>query len=255
VTVESARGAVVLRALITERQRPGSVFVPMHWTGQSASRGRIDALVGPHTDPVSGQPELKFTPVAARRFDAAWYGFAVVAFRPRSVPVEYWALAAADGGWRVELAGLQEPVDWESFARSLLADIPTDATWLGYGDAGAGEARLAAFAGERLLAALFVARTPVEVSRGWAIEQLGRPHPAAARARVLAGRAGAAEPDQGAIICSCLNVGAKRIAAAVRSHGCVSVDAIGAATGAGTSCGSCRSEIARLLTDALRPAA
>ena len=35
------------------------------------------ALIAGHTDPMSGQPELKLTPVQVRRFDAAWHGFAV----------------------------------------------------------------------------------------------------------------------------------------------------------------------------------
>ena len=37
VRVESARGEVLVRALLTSRQSRGSVFVPMHWTDQFAS--------------------------------------------------------------------------------------------------------------------------------------------------------------------------------------------------------------------------
>ena len=35
----------------------------MHWTDQFASSGPIDRLVHAITDPVSGQPDLKGTPV------------------------------------------------------------------------------------------------------------------------------------------------------------------------------------------------
>jgi assimilatory nitrate reductase catalytic subunit len=38
--------------LVTDRQRPGQLFVPMHWTDQFASNGRIDALVTAKVDPV-----------------------------------------------------------------------------------------------------------------------------------------------------------------------------------------------------------
>jgi assimilatory nitrate reductase catalytic subunit len=48
-------------------------------------------------------------------------------------------------------------------------------------------------------------------------------------------------------------VGAKTIAAAIDGGACT-VDAVGAATGAGTNCGSCRPEIARLLAAAPKPA-
>src|SRR3569623_2033244 len=56
-------GAMFARAVLSEGQRPGQVFVPMHWTAQYAAHGRVDALVNPATDPLSGQPELKHTPV------------------------------------------------------------------------------------------------------------------------------------------------------------------------------------------------
>jgi len=93
----------------------------MHWTGQYASLGRVDALVAPETDPVSGQPGLKYTPVAVRPYTAAWYGFAVMREAPGPVPAGYWALAHCTGGWRVELADTEAPADWTVFARALLA--------------------------------------------------------------------------------------------------------------------------------------
>jgi assimilatory nitrate reductase catalytic subunit len=52
--------------------------------------------------------------------------------------------------------------------------------------------------------------------------------------------------DAGPIVCACLKVGARRIEAAVAA-GTSTVEAVGAVTGAGTNCGSCRPEIARLI--------
>jgi assimilatory nitrate reductase catalytic subunit len=49
----------------------------MHWTGETAPPGRVDALVAALTDPVSGQSASKSTAVAIRPFAAAWYGFAM----------------------------------------------------------------------------------------------------------------------------------------------------------------------------------
>src|SRR3546814_3418331 len=43
--VESAHGRVIVRAEVTLAQRPGSVFVPMHWTDQLSAASRIDAVV------------------------------------------------------------------------------------------------------------------------------------------------------------------------------------------------------------------
>ena len=65
--------------------------------------------------------------------------------------------------------------------------------------------------------------------------------------RFLAGRAPGTAADDGAIVCVCLGIGERRICGAIRGGGLTSVDAIGAATGAGTNCGSCRPALARLL--------
>jgi assimilatory nitrate reductase catalytic subunit len=63
---------------------------------------------------------------------------------------------------------------------------------------------------------------------------------------LLAGRPLAARPDVGAIVCACLKVGKKTIDAAITA-GCRSAEAVGAATGAGTNCGSCRPQIAPMI--------
>ncbi|MPZ12129.1 MAG: molybdopterin-dependent oxidoreductase, partial [Kiloniellaceae bacterium] len=112
VALSNHRGRYLARAVVTERQQPGQLFAPMHWSGQWASAGRIDALVSRRRDPHSGQPALKMTRVSAAAFPAAWYGFAVVVHRPQAVAADYWALARTEGGWRIELGGLEAPADW-----------------------------------------------------------------------------------------------------------------------------------------------
>jgi assimilatory nitrate reductase catalytic subunit len=97
--------------------------------------------------------------------------------------------------------------------------------------------------------ALFLASEPVAVSRGWASEQLAKPHPGQrARMAGIAGRPGAGSVDRGATICSCFGVGANEIAAAVVG-GCRTVDTIGEALHAGTNCGSCRGEIKKVISN------
>ncbi|HEY5410439.1 MAG TPA: (2Fe-2S)-binding protein, partial [Caulobacteraceae bacterium] len=51
---------------------------------------------------------------------------------------------------------------------------------------------------------------------------------------------------EGPQVCACNAVGARRIAAAI-AQGAADVQAVGAATGAGSGCGSCRPEIVRML--------
>ncbi|MEI9431590.1 nitrate reductase [Mesorhizobium sp. Cs1299R1N3] len=243
--VSTPRGEVLVRALVTTRQRQGSLFAPMHWTDQFAARARLDTLTASLTDPVSGQPALKHVAASIEKFTARTFGFAVTRKRPATMAADYWAVARCRGGWRVELAFANDDVDWTAFAGSLFDTA--DAEVLAYHDREAGQHRIAAFDGEHLTGALFIAPGPVAVSRGWAAEQLGEVHASQRqRFRIVAGRAGAGRPDAGATVCSCFNVGVNQITAAVAA-GCATVDAIGATLKAGTNCGSCRSEIRAII--------
>ncbi len=104
VHLTSPTGTAILRARITDTVQRGQVFAPMHWTGETAPSARIDALVVAACDPISGQPESKAIVVAARRYEAAWYGFAV-SHRKMALICDYWALARTTQGYRAEMAG------------------------------------------------------------------------------------------------------------------------------------------------------
>ncbi|MCB1491960.1 MAG: molybdopterin-dependent oxidoreductase, partial [Rhodobiaceae bacterium] len=248
VEIESAWGKARLRALISPRQAEGSVFVPMHWNDRYSALARIDAVVAPVTDPHSGQPASKKTRVSVRKFDAAVFGFAVVASKPEPVATDYWTIGRIAGGWRIEFAHGKPIDDIEAAARAMLA-LPSDAAFLAYHDRDRGDHRLAVFDGARLLGLVHLSPQPAAVSRSWAIEQLiGTHEDIRSRWRVVAGRPGADMPDKGAIVCSCFSVGDKDIVAAIRA-GCTTVDDIGKVTCAGTNCGSCKSEIKGIIDE------
>lgn len=242
VRLTSPYGAANVRALVTRRQQPGSVFTPMHWTGQNSSAGRIDAVVAPRTDPISGQPASKNTPVRLEPLDAQWHAF-VVSRQVPTIDTAYWARAACNGGVRLELAGGNSLVgDIEAWARQTYKD----AQWLHYRDESAERTRLAIFDGQRLLCAAYVSRGLLEVSRQWVVNQFSTDAmDEGARLKLLAGRPSTHQGDDGAIICSCMAVGINKIRAAARPGS--SVKDIGEKTGAGTNCGSCRGEIQGIL--------
>ena len=239
VCVTSPTGRAILRARLTGSVAQGQVFAPMHWTGETAPSGRIDALVAPVTDPVSGQPESKASVVAIARFDAAWYGFAV-SEAPMNLDCAYWAQARTATGFRAELAGTDAVADWEACARHLLRAPDAAATTLT--DAKRGIARVVLHSAGRVLGALFVAPTPVAVMRDYLATLPGTESPDA-----LTGRPPADVPNPGPVLCACFGVGVNTILEAVETGGALSVAAIGEICRAGTNCGSCRPEIAQLL--------
>ena len=244
VRVSTGIGAILVRALVTARQQPCSIFVPMHWNDQFASGARVDCLVPGITDAISGQPALKNVPARIERFIAATYGFAVLRRKPTLVPAEYWAIAKCNGGWRVEFAVADNPADWPAFVRELLG---TESDPVVYQDAETGRMRFAVYDNGHLMGMLFLAPEPVAASREWAIAQLASANPVLGkRNAVLAGRPGAGDTDRGATVCACFGIGANEISAAV-ARGCRTLTAVGEATQAGTNCGSCRPEIKRII--------
>ncbi|MDI9847296.1 molybdopterin-dependent oxidoreductase [Rhodoblastus sp. 17X3] len=259
VRLSNARGAVLLRAQITARQRRGSVFAPIHWTEQFASAARVDVLVAPVVDAISGQPESKGTPVEVEPVDPAWYAFALSREKPEHLDCAYWARARIAGGWRLELAGLNDPDDWELFARSLFGlgagegelTVLRDARSGSYSCVATREGSTSASGrrtperAQEIVGAIFVAKTPVGIARSWACEQFAQVEvePLA----LLAGRPPRACRDPGRKVCVCMNVGANIILDAISEKNLGNVAAISDATGAGSGCGSCKPEIERLL--------
>ena len=241
--VSSPHGRAILRVLVTDRVAPGHPFAPMHWTGETAPSGRIDVLVAGLTDPVSGQPALKSGVVAIRPFAAAFYGFAVStrAIRP---DCSYWARAALPAGHQAELAGEVRPDDWIAAAQAMFG---LDLEPLVMRDDSRGLIRMAFVEDQRLQAALFVAPGPVAVARSHVAAALASTE----GADILAGRPGEGRVDEGALVCACLGIGANRILRSIADSKLTSVEQIGATLGAGTNCGSCRSELKALLATAM----
>jgi len=237
--VSSLHGSAILRVLISDRIGRGQVFAPMHWTSQYASSGRIDAVVSANVDPASGQPESKASAVRIEKYQANWFGFAVTVNRP-DAQSGYWASARSAKGWRIELADTETPDNWESYATALLGH--PDAEVLSVLDPARSGARIALVEDGVLTGALFVARTPVPVSRNHLASLLGD-----APSDALAGRPAADRPDPGTTICACFDVEVNTSQRARADQQLMSVEAIGKALNAGTNCGSCRPELADLL--------
>lgn len=67
VEVRSRRGRAVLPAMLTERVRPGNCFAPFHWNDVFGEDLAVNALTSDAVDPLSLQPEFKFSAIALAR--------------------------------------------------------------------------------------------------------------------------------------------------------------------------------------------
>lgn len=247
-SVESRWGDMLARVHIDPRQAEGSLFVPIHWSGPFAARGRVGALVHPVVDPISGQPDAKLTPARVRPWRARWYGF-VLARKALQLPPEtsYWVRARGEHHWRHELAGTEVP-DWQDWSRALFGK---HGEWLEFADTGAGRYRGAVLRDGRLTACIFIAAEPRLPERSWLGSLFALPDvDGPTRAALLSGQAPGGRTETGATVCACMNVGRETIRTAIRRDGLNTAEAVGQALGAGTQCGACRPEIRRLLADA-----
>ena len=242
--VETASGSATFRVCVTAGQRPGDIFVPMHWTDLMGNEARANRLPGQGVDPHSGQPGFKNTPARVLPVSPAWRGFLATCAAPEPTGMLWWSRARVghedSGGWLYELAG-DGAVDCDAL-------LPPGAR-LEASDPARGMRRIAVRAADgTLAAALYLTRSGQLPARDWVAAQLGLPD--VAPTELLAARPSTPLPERGALICLCHGIGERAIAAAARA-GAGTVAAVGEATAAGTNCGSCRPAIARLIGTAL----
>jgi assimilatory nitrate reductase catalytic subunit len=245
--VQTAYGEAIVLARLSERQRPGAIFMPMHWTLTYAPSGRANPLVSRDLDPRSGQPEFKHTPARVRPYRETWRGFFLAreAWRaPRGFDL-VWRRIPQDACHLHEFAGRGDTAERMALRKALTGGALGEA--LRYEDAATGGVREAFLAGERLDRVLFFTASGRLPPRAWLAELFTSATVSAGdRAALLIGRAPGAVADAGPLVCACRNVRVGPIATAI-ADGAADIDDVGRATTAGSVCGSCRPEIQRLI--------
>lgn len=252
-------GNAHLRVHLTDSQRPGELFAPMHWNDRFAGNARVGAVVNPAVDPISGEPEFKHTPVSIAALPARYFGFALSRWTLDLQGLDYWARVHGVQHERYEFASLGVPGsgsgDWGVWARTCLK-LPEGADWLEYRDVRAGVYRAAGLLDGRVMAVFFLGTDPALPDRRWLGELFTADALSPAQRRtLLAGRQAQAGPDPGPTVCACFGVGRNTICRAIASQGLQSPEAIGTALRAGTNCGSCVPELGKLLAQATDDAA
>ncbi len=255
--VESVWGALLARVIVTDSQQKNSVFIPMHWTQQFATKSRVGALVNPVVDPISGQPESKHTPVKISLFPATYFGF-ILSRKTLAIPgIDYLVSIHGDTCQRYELAGIGQTRPWFEWLEQLLRDNTAEhktllqLQWQHYEDTSRGIYRAAAFRDNQLDTLFCVAPKPgVEnlpqrdyLSSLFSKTELNTDE----RLALLSGLPTVGTQDSGATICACFNVGEKTILNLIKENNLSNHHEVGKYCKAGTNCGSCIPEIKALL--------
>ena len=243
VTTRHAR--CVFRVKVSAGQRQGSLFAPIHWSGENSSLGRTGDLVAPFNDPFSGQPEAKATPAAIAPADFALRGF-VLSRRTLNLPEgSWWTRIAVRDGFGYVFAANSDTTIWQDTIRNAAV---TGAEWIEYADATSSVYRACTLHNGRLDLCLFAG--PAASMPDWdhlkalfaapALDDVERRH-------LLSGKATDQAANAGPLVCACFGVGINTIRKAIASGAATSVEEIGKALHAGTNCGSCIPEMKKLL--------
>ncbi|PUA16345.1 nitrate reductase [Glaciimonas sp. PCH181] len=253
--VSSQWGAMVARVQHGGGIARGSIFVPIHWSNQSASDARIGAVVNPVVDPVSGEPEFKHTPVRVEDFPVSWHGFVLSREEVGLDAVTHWTRIQGRTFARYELAGRNVIDDHGQWVRGLLGVNDPEADWLEYEDKTAGVYRAAYLIDDRIETCVFISPRPDLPSRAWLAGLFAKDVLADAdRVGLLIGQPIEKGADAGPTVCSCFGVGRNTICSAIRAQGLSTVPQVTAALKAGGNCGSCVPEIKKLLVASLAEA-
>ncbi|MRT94967.1 molybdopterin dinucleotide binding domain-containing protein, partial [Ancylomarina sp. 16SWW S1-10-2] len=97
-------GNAKARVQLSTDMNPGQLFMPIHWGDTASSHGKVCRIVSPEVDPISAQPEAKFTPVAIK----PWAYTSEAIFLSRE-PIdtqafEYWVQRQVNGGYLYYIA-------------------------------------------------------------------------------------------------------------------------------------------------------
>jgi assimilatory nitrate reductase catalytic subunit len=237
--VSTPHGVCVLKVVLSDGQQPGSLFVPIHWSAETASCARVGELVSSPTDPYSGQPEAKATPAAIAPVALPLRGFTRTR-RAVALPAgTWWVRVAVSEGAEYRLATSQGPMVWHDFAYRTLAGEAALAEQLD-----GSVYRAAAFVDGELDGCLCIG--PADAPLQWdaaALHGADRAGGAPLAARISTDPIGATEP----VICACFGVGVEAVRQAITCGTVRTVAEIGRALRAGTNCGSCLPELKQLI--------
>ena len=247
--VTTAQGDLELCVVLEIGLKPNQIFIPIHWNNQFAKSARVDSLVAPIIDEVSGQPEFKFTPAIIAKIDVPCWAVLVSRNKLNCEPFINWSLSPLDNnqGYLYQVA-VSANFNWQDFiALKRLIDQGPAQAYEHYADGSASDERFICYSDQQIEMAIFTHSDKSQLpGRAWLqrlfVEQVdGNYWPLIASST---------KPDQGKQVCSCFKVSEKTITDAIERGAC-SAQELGRQLQCGTNCGSCIPELNNLITQTL----
>lgn len=259
VKVSSINGAVIVSLQLSKAQRVGECFLPIHWNKQFASQANVSNIVGSYVDPISAQPETKFTPISVEKVE---FTHSINVYTRVKIVLEKLT----------ELEQSKQAVYWlrnshqhcSSYDLALTTQVAPDIAWfknlglsgnewLEYKNVEQGLHIVVVLTNNTISAIIHIASEsngvikPIEKSTVSWLDHIFSTSTLTSK-EILAVLAGemSAEFAFGKQICSCFNVSEKVINDAIDT-GFNSIEKLGDKLKCGTNCGSCKTDLSAMI--------
>ncbi|NMP32448.1 molybdopterin-dependent oxidoreductase [Thalassotalea sp. M1531] len=237
VTVRSKVGEIIAPANITDEQTSGQCFMPIHWNKKFASNATISALYQSNVDPISGQPEAKYTGISVEKLSLAQYGDIFVSDE-FAVNADYWLKTKTTFGWHYQMAHAEEKT-----VSQWTALFGLNGEWLSFENGNTKQ--LICLVNNKLVCAIYLSAERFSEPL-WISEYFSKETVSFADIQLLLSGAAPSREQTSRKVCSCFNVSEYQIEQAIE-QGCSSVTELGEQLKCGTNCGSCKPELQSII--------
>ncbi|CAM3656871.1 MULTISPECIES: nitrate reductase [Pseudoalteromonas] len=239
-------GDVIANAKVTDSLRAGECFMPIHWNQQFASSANVGKLYATIADPISGQPETKFTAIKLLPVTFSQYMNVFVAKQCSchanvTSHSDYWLKVNASNCSQYQLALNDAVPDILHWCQQISG---IKGQWSGFYEGTT--QRIQCIANGRLVFVAMISDTQVTTSIEWINHLFSEPALNFTQLQSLLTATPDEEFSQGRQICSCFKVREKPIIDAIKA-GTHRVDELGQQLKCGTNCGSCKTELSQLI--------
>jgi assimilatory nitrate reductase catalytic subunit len=245
--IDSPQGQAKMRVCISHDVKPGQLFAPIHWSDSNSSAGKVTRLTLGLTDAISGQPEMKQTPVGLKRCNLNSQAL-IVSRTPLSLSeFSYWVMQTIAGGFHYTVASnitadelnkrLQRlcPRQQDSHIQTHIDDVNVY--------------RFASSKAEQIQFAYSISQRLTLKHYDWFTLLLSQTTPQASLFLSLLSAQPQGDLAKGRIVCACKQVGATQLCSAIKQQDIKDVATLTQATQAGSGCGSCIGELQQMITE------
>lgn len=256
---------IIMPIFESNAQRKGELFAPIHWSKTWSSHVHLTSLFSDANDPISGQPELKHAAVSLQKTAVLAHGTIAsdIELSPDSLNkiCDYWVKIKLENGYQYRVALLQTSrngnvanpqadlaVSLEQWFSRISSCLPISKIYTVVSDG-----HLMALKTDKDKFTMTISLTSkserdgIEIDANWQNMLLGKAQLSSLDIHHILRNQADDEFTQGKLICSCFSVREKTIINAI-SEGYNSVNDLGKKLKCGTNCGSCKSELAGLIT-------